>query len=62
MEFARRGVMMVLASPSGAGKSSISRAIFKAAATGIWVKIATVFGFVSPRRSPARNDGKSRHR
>jgi guanylate kinase len=28
MEFARRGVMMVLASPSGAGKSSISRAIF----------------------------------
>ena len=29
MEFARRGVMMVLASPSGAGKSSISRAIFE---------------------------------
>ena len=28
MEFARRGVMLVLASPSGAGKSSISRAIF----------------------------------
>lgn len=28
MDFARRGVMMVLASPSGAGKSSISRAIF----------------------------------
>ena len=27
-ELARRGVMMVLASPSGAGKSSISRAIF----------------------------------
>ena len=27
-EFARRGVMLVLASPSGAGKSSISRAIF----------------------------------
>jgi guanylate kinase len=29
VEFARRGVMMVLASPSGAGKSSISRAIFE---------------------------------
>lgn len=29
MDFARRGVMMVLASPSGAGKSSISRAIFE---------------------------------
>ena len=29
MELARRGVMMVLASPSGAGKSSISRAIFE---------------------------------
>jgi guanylate kinase len=29
MEFARRGVMMVLASPSGAGKSSISRTIFE---------------------------------
>ena len=28
-ELARRGVMMVLASPSGAGKSSISRAIFE---------------------------------
>lgn len=28
MDFARRGVMMVMASPSGAGKSSISRAIF----------------------------------
>lgn len=28
MDFARRGVMLVLASPSGAGKSSISRAIF----------------------------------
>lgn len=28
-EFARRGVMLVLASPSGAGKSSISRAIFE---------------------------------
>ena len=28
MEFQRRGVMMVLASPSGAGKSSISRALF----------------------------------
>jgi guanylate kinase len=27
-ELARRGVMMVLASPSGAGKSSISRALF----------------------------------
>ena len=27
-ELARRGVMLVLASPSGAGKSSISRAIF----------------------------------
>lgn len=29
MEFARRGVMMVLASPSGAGKSSISRMLFE---------------------------------
>ncbi len=29
MEFARRGIMMVLASPSGAGKSSISRALFE---------------------------------
>lgn len=29
MDFARRGVMMVLASPSGAGKSSISRTIFE---------------------------------
>ncbi len=28
MEFTRRGVMLVLASPSGAGKSSISRALF----------------------------------
>lgn len=28
MEFQRRGVMLVLASPSGAGKSSISRALF----------------------------------
>jgi guanylate kinase len=28
-ELARRGVMLVLASPSGAGKSSISRAIFE---------------------------------
>ena len=28
-DLARRGVMMVLASPSGAGKSSISRAIFE---------------------------------
>ncbi|MDR3474715.1 MAG: guanylate kinase [Devosia sp.] len=28
MEFARRGVMLVLASPSGAGKSSITRALF----------------------------------
>ncbi len=28
-ELSRRGVMMVLASPSGAGKSSISRAIFE---------------------------------
>ncbi|MDB5507199.1 MAG: Guanylate kinase [Devosia sp.] len=30
MEFKRRGVMLVLASPSGAGKSSISRALFGA--------------------------------
>lgn len=29
MEFTRRGVMMVLASPSGAGKSSISRMLFE---------------------------------
>jgi guanylate kinase len=29
MEFARRGVMLVLASPSGAGKSSITRALFE---------------------------------
>jgi guanylate kinase len=28
MEFQRRGVMMVIASPSGAGKSSISRSLF----------------------------------
>lgn len=28
MDFPRRGVMLVLASPSGAGKSSISRALF----------------------------------
>lgn len=28
MDFARRGVMLVIASPSGAGKSSISRALF----------------------------------
>jgi guanylate kinase len=28
MEFARRGVMLVIASPSGAGKSSISRTLF----------------------------------
>lgn len=28
MQFKRRGVMMVIASPSGAGKSSISRALF----------------------------------
>ncbi|SFZ80874.1 guanylate kinase [Devosia enhydra] len=28
MEFPRRGVMLVLASPSGAGKSSISRSLF----------------------------------
>ena len=28
MQFQRRGVMMVIASPSGAGKSSISRALF----------------------------------
>lgn len=28
MDFTRRGVMLVLASPSGAGKSSISRALF----------------------------------
>jgi guanylate kinase len=28
MEFARRGVMLVLASPSGAGKSSITRTLF----------------------------------
>ena len=30
MEFQRRGVMLVIASPSGAGKSSISRALFGA--------------------------------
>lgn len=30
MDFARRGVMLVIASPSGAGKSSISRALFTA--------------------------------
>jgi len=30
MEFKRRGVMLVIASPSGAGKSSISRALFGA--------------------------------
>lgn len=30
MEFKRRGVMLVIASPSGAGKSSISRALFEA--------------------------------
>lgn len=30
MEFTRRGVMLVIASPSGAGKSSISRALFGA--------------------------------
>ncbi|KQN72450.1 MULTISPECIES: guanylate kinase [unclassified Devosia] len=30
MDFQRRGVMLVLASPSGAGKSSISRALFGA--------------------------------
>ena len=29
MDFARRGVMLVIASPSGAGKSSISRTIFE---------------------------------
>jgi guanylate kinase len=29
MEFQRRGVMLVLASPSGAGKSSITRALFE---------------------------------
>jgi guanylate kinase len=29
MEFTKRGVMLVLASPSGAGKSSISRALFE---------------------------------
>lgn len=29
MDFTRRGVMLVLASPSGAGKSSISRALFE---------------------------------
>ncbi len=29
MDFPRRGVMLVLASPSGAGKSSISRALFE---------------------------------
>jgi len=29
MEFARRGVMLVLASPSGAGKSSITRQLFE---------------------------------
>ena len=29
MEFARRGVMLVLASPSGAGKSSITRTLFE---------------------------------
>lgn len=28
MDFARRGVMLVIASPSGAGKSSISRSLF----------------------------------
>lgn len=28
LDFARRGVMLVIASPSGAGKSSISRALF----------------------------------
>ena len=28
MDFSRRGVMLVIASPSGAGKSSISRALF----------------------------------
>ncbi|WDR05597.1 guanylate kinase [Devosia rhodophyticola] len=28
MEYARRGVMLVIASPSGAGKSSISRSLF----------------------------------
>ena len=27
MEIARRGVMLVIASPSGAGKTSISRAV-----------------------------------
>ena len=30
MQFQRRGVMLVIASPSGAGKSSISRALFAA--------------------------------
>ncbi|WP_230989679.1 guanylate kinase [Devosia faecipullorum] len=30
MDFQRRGVMLVIASPSGAGKSSISRALFDA--------------------------------
>ena len=30
MEFQRRGVMLVIASPSGAGKSSISRSLFGA--------------------------------
>ena len=29
MEFQRRGVMLVIASPSGAGKSSISRSLFQ---------------------------------
>lgn len=42
MEFPRRGVMLVLASPSGAGKSSITRALFaQDTSIGLSVSVTT---------------------
>ncbi|HTJ57811.1 MAG TPA: guanylate kinase [Devosiaceae bacterium] len=56
MEFARRGVMLVLASPSGAGKSSITRTLFgQDPNIGLSVSVTT-----RPRRTD-EVDGKHYH-
>jgi len=56
MDFARRGVMLVLASPSGAGKSSISRALF-----GDDPNIALSVSVTTRHRRTDEIDGKHYH-
>jgi guanylate kinase len=56
MEFQRRGVMLVLASPSGAGKSSISRALFEDDPT-----IALSVSVTTRARRTDEIDGKHYH-